>query len=82
MRLRPADIYAFDVYAFWRSKLATALRPLALQAIRVLTLPRSGAVIEGAFSIVQLLQSNRRVNVGAEQTQTECLIRLNPHILE
>jgi len=58
------------------------MRPLALQAIRVLTIARSGGVIEGAFSLVQLLQSNRRVNVSAHQTHNEMLIRCNYRLID
>jgi hypothetical protein len=73
----------------------TTMRPLAAQAIRVLTVPRSGAVIESSFSLVQLLQvghrqlaqssgaqGTRRLSLSAEQSQNEMLIRMNDHLIK
>ncbi len=50
--------------------------------IPVLTIPRSGGLIEGAFSLVQLLQANRRVNVSALQTHNEMMIRCNYRLID
>lgn len=85
----------FDVLKYWSNKLTTTMRPLAAQAIRVLTVPRSGAVIESSFSLVQLLQvghrqpaqfsgtqGTRRLSLSAEQTQNEMLIRMNDHLIK
>jgi hypothetical protein len=54
--LRREAVYEHDALKYWAEKLATVLRPLALVAIKVLTVPRSGAIIECAFSLVVLLQ--------------------------
>jgi hypothetical protein len=65
LKLTVKDLYTFDSLSFWTAKLSTALRPLALQAIRVLILPRSGGMIESAFSLVQLLQVCARLHLPA-----------------
>lgn len=71
-----------DVVKYWTSKLDSTMHPLAVQALRVLTIPRSGAVIESAFSIVSLLQSNRRINLKQPQTEVEMMIRANLSLLD
>jgi len=81
LQLKPDDLHTFDALAFWASKMQSALRPLAIQAIRVLTIPRSGSVIESTFSLVQHIQANKRVRLGAQQVESELMIKMNGHMI-
>lgn len=55
--VKAADAFAScDSLNYWANKFNTTLEPVAVQAIRVLTVSRSGAIIESTFSLVELLQ--------------------------
>ena len=71
-----------DPIEFWKQKLGTSMKELALLALDILAVPATSAGTERVFSHAGIATANRRQRLSAENLENEVMMRVNSDFLE